>query len=631
LLSLAPDNARILALMGEVEHRLGALLPAERHLERALDLTPGFVGARNLLAETQMRGGQSDKALATLEPLLQPSRRDPTALALAAEVYLQRGDTAKAEAFLTEASKANPDNAKLQAALALTQISKGDANAGFAQLESLSSRDPGTVADLAMITARLQRNELDAALAAVDKLQSKQPNQPLPYMLRSRILVLRKDMAGARASLEKAVAADPVYFPAVSALAQLDFAENKPEAALKRFESVLERQPENYRALVGVVQLRRRLGAPPQEIASLLSRGVSLHPAEVAPRLLLIEHYLAQNDAQAAQQAAREAVAAIPGDGQLEAALGRALLASNDSVAAIAAFNRAASAQPGNVLPQLLLADAYMRQGTYGAAQQRFQKALEIEPKSLIAREGLVKVALAQKRVNDAIKVAQEVQKERPNDAAGYLMEADIHKQLRHWDPAISSFQAALQRRGSVETAIQLHALYSTTGRTVEADRFAAKWMADKPRDARFMAHLASMALDKSDFAGAEAKYRQILAVQPNDAIALNNLASVLVQQGKSGALEFAQRAQQLLPDQPPIMDTLASALAAANQLSKAIEWQQKAVQKAPTTPVYRLNLAKLHLKAGDRGAARADLDALAKLSPSPSVKAESESLQKAL
>ena len=61
-------------------------------------------------------------------------------------------------------------------------------------------------------------------------------------------------------------------------------------------------------------------------------------------------------------------------------------------------------------------------------------------------------------------------------------------------------------------------------------------------------------------------------------------------------------------------MDTLASALVADNQLPKALEWQRKAVVKSPSAPYFRLNMAKLLLKAGDRTGAKTELETLAKL-----------------
>jgi predicted Zn-dependent protease len=78
-------------------------------------------------------------------------------------------------------------------------------------------------------------------------------------------------------------------------------------------------------------------------------------------------------------------------------------------------------------------------------------------------------------------------------------------------------------------------------------------------------------------------------------------------------------------------MDTLALALAAEGQLPKAIEWQRKAIAKSPDDAFYKLNLAKLLIKSGDKIAARAELANLAKLGGKFAGQAEVSELMKTL
>jgi putative PEP-CTERM system TPR-repeat lipoprotein len=623
LLRVLPDNFRVQQLAGAIEFQSGSLLLAENHLAKALQLSPNLPLARRLLAETHLRSGQPAKALGTLQPALERPQPGADVLALAAEAHLQLGDAARAESYFTQAAKLNPNDAKVQTALALTQISKGNTEGGFAQLETLASSDPGTYADLALISARLRRNDLDGALKAIDRLQAKQADKALPHQLRGRVLAQRKDLAGARDSFDKALAIDPVYFPAVAGLAGLDIAEKKPEDALKRFEALLAREPKNYRALLAVAELKQRSGAKPEDVATLLADAVKANPTEAAPRLLQIEHFLAQNNTKAAREAAQDAVAAVPDNVLLLDALGRAQLASGEVQQAITAFRKAAAAQPNLPQPQLRLADAYVAAKDLPAAAQSLRRALELSPRLLAAQRGLVQVALADKRPGDALAMARTVQKERPTEAIGWLLETDVHASQRDFDPAIASMRVALERGKTTDHAMRLHAMYAIAGRNADADRFATAWTREHPKDALFAFHLGSMAMDKKDYASAEARYRQVLAIVPDNALALNNVAWLMVQQGKPGAVPLAEKAQKLLPDQASVMDTLASALAAENQMPAAIEWQRKAVLKAPNNPTLQLNLAKLLIKSGDKLTARGQLEQLGKLGDKFAAQAE--------
>jgi Flp pilus assembly protein TadD len=122
--------------------------------------------------------------------------------------------------------------------------------------------------------------------------------------------------------------------------------------------------------------------------------------------------------------------------------------------------------------------------------------------------------------------------------------------------------------------------------------------------------------MEAGRFAPAEQRFRAVLALVPDNATALNNLAWVLVKQNKPGSVEHARRATALAPSQPAFMDTLAAALAAGGDLPGAIEWQRKAVAKADSAaaPTYQLGLAKLLLQNGDPVKARTELEALKKL-----------------
>jgi predicted Zn-dependent protease len=139
------------------------------------------------------------------------------------------------------------------------------------------------------------------------------------------------------------------------------------------------------------------------------------------------------------------------------------------------------------------------------------------------------------------------------------------------------------------------------------------------------------IALSRKDFAAAESRYRNVLDLQPNNALALNNVAWMLASQGKPGGVALAEKANSLLPDRAPLLDTLALALEADNQLPKAIEAQGRAIRLEPGDSGLVLRLAKLYIKSGDKVRAKAELEALAKLGDKFSGQAEVATLMKSL
>lgn len=632
LLRVAPTNPQFLHLAGAVQLRLGALTLAESHLNKAMQQAPDAPGTRRLLAQTYLHMGQGVKALPILAPLIQEGGRpDAEALTLTAQAHLQAGEKVLAEKYFARAIKADPGDPKLRSALALSQISKGDVEAGFKQLESVAARDKGVAADVALINARLRRNDLDSALQAVERLQSKVPDKPLPHYLRGRIALDKGERVKARASFEKAINLDPGYYAVVASLASMDLADKAPAQALKRFQDLLARDPRNHRAVLAVVDLRQQARAKPEEIAGLITDAIKRSPSEPALRLRLVSHHAGQRNLKAALDAAQEAVAALPDDMRVLDALGEVQLATGNSQQAIVSFVKAAAAQPKATAPLIRLADAYARTNDSASAAKALRRALEISPTLLQAQQGLVQIALSNKRYEEALAITRDVQKQVPASPIGWMLDSEIRARQQQWDTAIASARTALERGKTSNLAARVHVLYVMAGRRADSDRFVAEWERDHPNDADFQFELAVLALASKNMPEAESRLRKVLSVKQNDVMALNNLAWVLAEQGKPGAVGFAQRAQQLQPESPTLMDTLASAYAAENRLTEAIEWQRKAITLTPGAAHYRFKLAKWLASSGDKAGARVELDILAKLGNKFPEQAQAATLLKSL
>lgn len=614
LLRLAKDDPKVLLLAAVAEAQLNSLVQAESHLNKVLSIDPNDSAARRLLASIHLRTGQTPKALEVLRPLLDGATADAEALSLAAEAHLQSGDAKRAEAFFVRVTQVKPDDVKAGTALALSQLARGDVAPAFEKLRALAQGDKGTLADMVLINARLRQRDLDGALKAIDALDLKLTGKALPADLRGRVSLLKRDSAGARANFEQALLRDPVYLPSATALAHLDLLDNKSAAAQTRFESILKIDANNVRALVALAALREKLGASEDEVAQLLVRAVDADPGEPATRVLLVNHWLKHGNAKQALSVAQTALAANQDDPSLLDALGRAQLANDEVAQSLSTFGKLASRLPNSAFAQLRVADAQLRAKNPAAAEQALRRALEISPDLLAAQRGLIMLAFQAKQPEKALTIARTIQKQRPNEAVGHVLEGNAHFQFQEWDKASKAFRAGLQKKGAGAAAIRLYAVLGTANRKTEADQFAAEWIRQHPRDFAFRTYLGAEAMAAGNLALAEQRYGEIVALDPRNAAATNDLAWVMAKNKKPGAVAMAERALALAPDDPNVLDTLAFALGEENQLVRAIETAKKAVGLSAQSPVFRLNLAKLHLKAGDKKGAKSELDELAKL-----------------
>ena len=631
ILRLAPNSPRLLQLAGEIEFQMNSLVQAENYLSRATQAAPELARARRLLIMTYLRTGQSDKALAALNAGTGQDGLDPGMFSIAGEVYFQNGDAKKAEEYFSRALKLDPDNAGKRTALAVAHLATGQTAMGFDELRDVVGSDSGTAADLALISAHLGRKEFDKALAAIDKLDVKQPGKPYAANLRGRVQLAQQDRGAARKSFEQALTIDSSNFVAAASLAALDMADKRPADAKRRFENLLARNSKDGQALMSLAQLASLSGAEKGEVSRLLSKAVEANPQDVAPRLQLIDHFLKTNDTKQALTAAQDAMTKLPNSPEILGALGRVQQLSGNLNQAIVSYSKLIALQPASPQPHIRLAEAYVANQNIAAAEQSLRKALEIQPDVLDAQRALIILALQGKRYQDATNVARSIQKQRPNDVLGFLLEGDVALTQNNWDAAVAAYRSGLQKASSAELATKLHTAMVASGKNVDSDKFAAAWLKQHPGDSTFLVYLGDLGILRKDYATARKYYLELLNVQPDNTSALNNVAWLMGQLHQDGAIMYAEKANRLAPNQPAVMDTLAMLLADKNEYGRSIELLNQALKIQPSNAKHRLNLAKIYVNAGDKVRAKAELDMLSQLGDKFAGQAEVSTLLKGL
>ena len=611
-LRLIPDSPQGLQLAGLIEYELKSYIMAEKHLLAALPKTPDIGIARRALIATYLQSGQPDKALSVLQPILDKIGKDSRLLALAGEVFMQNGDAEKAGSYFEKSVALDPDNKDKQTSVALSRLAKGDVESAYRDLEKIAATDTGTRADMALIASQMRLQRFDQALKAIDVLAKKTPESPLADNLRGMALIGKRDEAGARRSFDKALEKNPAYFPAAANLARLDIGAKKPDEARKRFESVVAKDPKNTQALLALAEMQARSGARTEDVAAAINKAVAANPLDVVSRLTLINHYLASKDATKALAAAQDALAALPNDLTLIDAEGRAQQASGNHNQALISYGKLATLLPHSVQPYLRMAEINLAAKDKTAAMQSLNKALAIQPNSIEAQRGIMMLDLDAGRIAEAVARARKVQQQYPKSPVGYLLEGDAHAFGKAWREAVVAYRSGLKLNASGELASKLHAALLAQNVAGEAEKFAESWVKEHPKDQVFRFYLAESANVRKDYAGAIKQYRVLLDGQPENPMLLNNLAWVMAQTKDAKALELAEKANQLAPEQPAIMDTLGGILVDKGELERGLELIAKAKTLQPHDPRIRFSLATALMKAGKKAEAKKELEELA-------------------
>ncbi|WP_168735274.1 XrtA/PEP-CTERM system TPR-repeat protein PrsT [Pseudothauera rhizosphaerae] len=610
----APDFLPAHLLSGSVFFRLGNHTQAQLGLNKVLERIPGHVPARQMLALSLLATAQPTRAMEVVKPLIDADSKDARSNLVIGQTLLGNGEFAAAADYFARASATAPEDAGARMRLGVARLMGGESAQALADLQAAATMDDqGIQADVALVLAHLRARDYDKALAAADAMVDRHPDNAEAHNMRGGVLMARQDLPAAREAFEKALALRPDLLSAVVNLARLDMAADKPDAAAARLDAFVAAHPANVDARIALAELKSSTGAPPAEVLAILEKAAAAAPGALLPKLALVRHHLRQRDARRALTVAQEAAAANASDPAAVEALARAQSAAGQHEQAARSFGRLAALMPRVAAPLVEMGAAQIAAKDLKGAEQSLRRAIALQPGNRVARERLMLLLVEQERLDEALAQARDMQGVAELGGIGFAAEGDIQFRRRNWEPAVTAYRRAIEKSEArnAPVNVRLHGALVGAGRKAEADRLAAGWLRAEERDTAMRAYLAERAIGEQRLKDAERLYREVLDIEPTNALVLNNLAWVAGQLGDPAAISYAEKALEITPDNPAILDTLGMLQVERGETEKGLANLNRAVTLAPAVPALRLNLARAYLKLDRRNEAREHLDTL--------------------
>jgi len=262
--------------------------------------------------------------------------------------------------------------------------------------------------------------------------------------------------------------------------------------------------------------------------------------------------------------------------------------------------------------------------GKYQDAESAFRRLAEIEPDKSRGIIGIAQVYLSEKREDEALRFLQSETQKTPARMDLHFAIGNVAQVLGKYDLAISEFMLVLERidKDSPVTAEIYFHLGDTYRRKGDLDfaidlyQKAQKLMPSNP----IITNAVAFALESAGRReAAEAEYRKLIAADPKNALAMNNLAFLLADGGTdlAMALAYAHRARQLVPNETSFADTLGWVYFKMNNAEDAVAIFREIVQKDPARAVYHYHLAAALDQKGELAEARKELQIALKNNPS--------------
>jgi putative PEP-CTERM system TPR-repeat lipoprotein len=611
VLKVMPDHLPSVLLAGAVQFKLGSLPQAETHLHKYVEAFPNNLYARKLLVSTYLRLGRTADAVATLEPALSYAGEDSGFLALAGEVAMQGRDFKKAGDYFDKASKLSPKTAALKTSLALSRLGQGDNEHAIADLEESTRLDSSsTKAGTMLVLAEMRMKRYDKALAAVKTMEAAHPKDAAVQNLKGGIYLGKTDLVNAKAAFTQAMALDPVFFPAISNLAQIAIQEKKPEVAKKLYADLLAKDKKHtgaLTALAGIAAVEGKVA----ETTSYLETAVAENPTAVQVVIQLARHYLFINEKPKAVTLLRKTVVALPNDPDVLDMLVQAQIATADYDGALENASKVAAMAPKSALSHFRLASAQLYKQNAAGAMDSLSKAIVLQPDYLDAQVLLAELSVRNKNSARALEIARNIQKQRPNTVVGYMLEGELLQAEGKRPQALAAFDKAQAIKNGPGLIVKQHILLSGMGNTKEADARLAAWRKANPDDPVTKLYQAELFIASKQFKSAIGLLEELVKLNPKNAAALNNLAWSYQQEGDPRALATAELAVKAAPKNAALLDTLGWILVEKGDTKRGVSLLQEAATLAPGASEIRHHLGAALVKAGDKAGARRELEKL--------------------
>jgi putative PEP-CTERM system TPR-repeat lipoprotein len=557
-IELDPTKSAGYMSLAVIEAEQGKSVEAEAMFRRAVDLEPSSNRAHLMLGNYLWSAGRLAEAESSLRHAVELAPQDPLANRALAALCLATHRTAEAERYLKTVAR-NDNTSRF--VLADYYIATQRPQEAVVELEPL--RADTTLAREA--TRRLARAYADLgerakAEALVNDLLKQEPSNPETLLIKGQLLML----AG------------------------------KKEEALEQVKAAAQADPDSARVQFTLGKILSALG----DITAAehaFTRVLELNPKGVAAQLELSSLQMLKGSPRTSVKLAQDVVKTMPENPEARTVLARALLANGDIAGAEAEIANLNRAQPESAAVFTLQGKLALLKKDPVAARRAFDRVMELDPDSLEALGALVDLDVGEGRAGEAVTRVDRRLKASPPRAelfllAGYVASAsgDLPAAEKHLRRAIELDPSTLK------AYVVLAQLYIRQQRVAEAivefDALAKRQ--SHPAAAMTMAAMLQQAQGK--VADAQDRFERILLVDPNAAIASNNLAWIYAEAGTNldTALQLAQSAANSLPHSADAQDTLGWVRYKKHQPASAVEAFEKSIQMDPQNPLYRQHLA---------------------------------------
>lgn len=617
--AIAMELARLLQAQGKFEDALVYLDRAAKH--DALD-----VPTRRQVAAMLAHQGEVDRAVTLLKAAAQKNALDNPGLLLLAQLQRRQGLAAEADAVYQDLLARTPLDAETIESAADFYASQGkleQARETLERIESIETR-PG-VRELALARFAERHETPDVATTHYAAATKAAPADATTWRERIGYLMRTARAGDAVAVADEALQTLPQNASLQSlkayAAASANLVNGQPD--LQPLIDDLSKDPANARSLATAQLLQEEAAGrlSKQDGAARFRQLADRFPRHKPLQVEAARRTLAAGDVTKASEIAVRAMQAFPGDADVARLATNVFRQAGDwkqMESAAQQWRLRSLERPAE--PDVAIAEARLARGDAAGAVKQLAPHAEAASASPDDHAALLityaRALAAAGREADAQALLEPLLPVSPRWRVAWMSIADGD---------VTNAQAALawldrvaprvMNDSETERLALARAYYAVGSRFAQpraheqAEEILAPLSEQPDAGADTFLLLASVLQASGDVAGAESSYRKALTIRPDEAMALNNLAYLLLMHGAGDdvieALALAAKAVALSPNVASFHDTFARARHKAGDRDGALQSFQRALNLEPDNVEAMIGKAALLSAQGDRAAVR--------------------------
>ena len=591
----APQNAKLWFLYGYASRLAGRTQESIAAYKRGLSIEPKSVDGLSGLAQSYIRGGNTDEAKRLLAQVINANPKRTNDLLIAGELFIKTGDAQQGLNYLERAEAQQPSaHAEVMMAMAFMKLKQKDR--AKALLEKAKKRDPKNT-DIFRAVATFYRDDkqYDDAIATLKSAPGRKTDVLADLAFTYDVAGHRQEAADAYAQV---AAAEPsnINFQLSAANAYLrlnDMA--KTQLFMKKAAAI---DPDNYRlhALNGAIA---KMNDRPQDAIREYTLALAkipdgapegqLYPVQL--RLNLSELYRDVGDEASAKQQmviAEQEMSKLEVSGPARAEFLRVRaavrLGGDDLKGAEADLQEAFKLDPTNLNVPLQYANLLWRDKRRDEARKMYLNVLKQDPKNRFALEGLGYIAREENNIPEAQRYFTMLTQANPADYVGYLALGDMYTSLNRFDQADQSYQIAYKNAPKNSTVVA-----NGANAAIEAHKFglAKSWIdrttPEMLSDPRVLREKERYLFHTGKFAESAALGYKVLEQLPKDRNASVYLAYDLYDLGRyDDTLALVTKYSPLLPREPNFPLLAGHVHKQSQLLGEAVDDYSRAIERDP-------------------------------------------------